>query len=366
MLTSIKNRRSLTFYQHGPVGINHVNVGSVGAVAAVSLTEVAFGTAMTTGTYNSDFHSRLSRLNDFRVKDIQNYDLTVPNKNARDMGVTRKWMYEQADIEMGGSGSGNWTDAQIEEIRKYGKVNGAEGHHINNVADHPELQANPDNIKLYGTRAEHLKEGHNGDYRNESNGALFDNNKMLDNTNFRRVFRNEMLGISKAALIGAGIGFAIGFITSLARNGISPKTVMSAAVEGAERGVESSAMSVVGYGVSRITTTVTSNVLVSTAIVGVSTILLFSAYQFYKLKCSGVDTRDALLQVGKQAGFSLSVLAVSMAATNYFGLIVPPIVTGVIGIIMVTYIWMDYKQQREFADKVRAYTIEKCYPSFAV
>ena len=39
------------------------------------------------------------------------------------------------------------------------KVRGAEGHHQKNVADHPEDQGDPDNIKFYKSRKEHLEKG---------------------------------------------------------------------------------------------------------------------------------------------------------------------------------------------------------------
>ena len=92
-----------------------------------------------------------------------------PNfRGSRSKGVKLAWKYEKADIEMGGKGSANWNENQRQEILENGKVRGAEGHHQRNVADHPEDQADPNNIKYYKSREEHLQEGHGGDFKNES------------------------------------------------------------------------------------------------------------------------------------------------------------------------------------------------------
>ena len=63
-------------------------------------------------------------------------------------------------------------NAQCQEIKETGKVRGAEGHHQKNVADHPEDQGDPDNIKFYKSRKEHLEKGHNGDFHNSSDLLL--------------------------------------------------------------------------------------------------------------------------------------------------------------------------------------------------
>ena len=122
---------------------------------------------------------------------------------------------------MGGRGSSDWDDAQCQEIKETGKVRGAEGHHQKNVADHPEDQGDPDNIKFYKSRKEHLEKGHNGDFHNSSDAPKIDKDKMLKKTNSKRVFRNEIKGIGIAAAIGIGVGFTIGFAVSLAQTGVT-------------------------------------------------------------------------------------------------------------------------------------------------
>ena len=326
----------------------------------------------------------MTDLNAKRAADITNLDLSKANMAARNRGVQRAWEYERADIEMGGKGSGNWDEAQRAEIRDTGKVRGAEGHHQKNVADHPEQQADPDNIKFYKDRQQHLDEGHGGNWQNESDADLIDKNKMLEKTNSKRVFKNELKGLGMAVAIGLGVGVTIGFVTTLAQNGITPDSLKLAATEGLKSGVESGVLSAVGYGIGRTIgematkaltgvienfgIEITENIskMVNMGSVGALTIAVFSVYQFVKLKRQGYATREALIQVGKQALFSLSLLAVSIAAQGIWGGAAGIIVSVSIGIIMISYSVIDTVHQRHFSEKIRVYTIEKCYPQFSI
>lgn len=384
MLTSLKNNRSLTFYQQPEVKRNSINSLYAGCVSAVPISSVSYTTMTTTNGYNAQLNNYLTKLNSLRASDAQRYDLSNPNQAARNMGVKRAWMYEKADIEMGGNGSAKWNADEKAQILEHDSVRGAEGHHQQNVADHPEQQANPDNIKFYKDKEEHLQKGHNGDWSNESNEPMTDKNKMLEKTNSKRVFKNELKGLGLAVAIGAGVGLTIGFITTIAQSGITPDTLKLAAFEGVKSGLESGAISAVGYGIGRtigevvtqavsgvlenIGVTITENVskMVNMGVVGALTIAIFSTYQFVKLKIKGVATKEALIQTGKQALFSLSLLAVSIAAQGIWGGAAGIIVSVSIGIIMITYSVADAIHQRHFAEKIRIYTIEKCYPSFSV
>lgn len=355
-----------------------------GGVSAVPISGVSFTTMSTTNRYNVQLNEYLTKLNTLRTGDVQRYNLSSPNQAARNMGVKRAWMYEKADIEMGGSGSANWSTEEKAQILGHDSVRGAEGHHQQNVSDHPEQQTNPDNIKFYKNKDEHLQDGHDGNWDNESNKPMTDKNKMLEKTNSKRVFKNELKGLGLAVAIGAGVGLTIGFITTLAQSGITPDTLKLATIEGLKSGAESGMLSAVGYGIGRAIgevasqaisgvlenagITITENIskMVNMGVVGTLTIVVFSTYQFIKLKLKGVATREALIQTGKQALFSLSLLAVSIAAQGIWGGAAGIIVSISIGIIMITYSVADAVHQRHFAEKIRIYTIEKCYPSFSV
>lgn len=385
MLSTIKNNRSLTFYQQQHTTTNSMITASHGGgIASALIADTSFYTGTATSGYKTQLQTFLTNLNAKRAADIINLDLTKANITARNRGVQRAWEYERADVEMGGNGSGNWDKAQRSEIKHTGKVRGAEGHHQRNVADHPEQQADPDNIKFYKDRQKHLKEGHNGDWHNESDAELIDKNKMLEKTNSKRVFRNELKGLGIAVAIGLGIGVTIEFVTTLAQSGITPDSLKYAATESVKAGAESGILSAVGYGIGRtigetaakaLTGTIenfgiqiTENIstMVNMGTIGTLTIAVFSVYQFIKLKCRGYATREAVLQIGKQALFSLSLLTVSVAAQGIWGGAAGIIVSVSIGVIMISYSVKNTVHQRRFSEKIRVYTIENCYPQFAV
>ena len=99
-------------------------------------------------------------------------------------------------------------------------------------------------------------------------------------------------------------------------------------------------------------------------IAGLLTIGAFSIYQFMRLKLQGLTTQNALLKIGKQVLFSLSTLAVSILAQVIWEGAAGIIVSAGIGILIITYSVADSVHQRDIGEKIRIYTIEKCYPTF--
>lgn len=199
----------------------------------------------------------------------------------------------------------------------------------------------------------------------------------------RAIFKNELRGLGLAVAIGAGIGLTIGFITTLAQSGVTPDSLRIAAAEGVRAGVESGSLAAVSYGIGRTLGEVATKAItgamgnlgigigenivkmVNMGVVGTMTTIVFSVYQFIKLKLNGVETREALIQVGKQALFSLSLLAVSIAAQGIWGGAAGIIVSISIGILLIIYSAGDAIHQRHIAEEIRIYTINKCYPVFA-
>ncbi|MFQ7158202.1 MAG: hypothetical protein ACLRPX_00595 [Ruthenibacterium sp.] len=408
MLTAIKNNRSLSFYQTPSISYqSKISTSYTGGISSVALSNTSFRTAAITTGFNrqqSEFFNALNAERERLAEKVAQGLAKDPfYTGARNDGVSLAWDYEAADIRMGGSGSENWTAAEQQEILgnrpdivnrtkvvegktvtpKAG-VRGSEGHHQKNVADHPEQQADPDNIKFYRTKQQHKDEGHGGNWQNESNRPGTDKNKMLEKTNSKRVFKNELRGLGIAVAIGLGVGMTIGFVTTLAQSGVTPDSLKLALAEGAKGGLESGILSGTGYGISRsigpvlskaiagvlenIGVTITENIskMISMGVAGALTIVVFSVYQFIKLKRNGAGTKAALIQVGKQALFSLSLLAVSIAATCIYGGPAGIIVSVSVGIFLLIDSVADSVEKREFADKVQRYMIEKCYPSFAV
>ena len=384
MLTNVRNGKSLTFYNRKEIsdisGLQDNFSGTTGAI----ISDVSSHTATISNGYNAELNTYLSRLNELRIIDLQQLDLSSPNRVARSTGVKRAWMYEKADIEMGGKGSANWSASEQTQIKENGTVYGAEGHHQQNVADHPDQQANPDNIKFYKTKQQHLIEGHGGRWDNESNKPKIDKNKMLKKTNTKRLAKNELQGLGLAMAIGAGVGLTIGFITTLAQSGVTPDSLKFAAIEGVKSSIESGMLSAVSYTAGRTVgevatqaiagtlqnagLNITENILkmVNMGVVGTLTITIFAVYQFAKLKRSGVTSREALMRVGKQALFSLSLLAVSIAAQGVWGGPAGIIVSVSIGIILISYSTISSMHQRNFSELVRVYTIEKYRPLISI
>jgi hypothetical protein len=155
-----------------------------------------------------------------------------------------------------------------------------------------------------------------------------------------------------------------------------------AAIEGTKSGVEGGVLSAVSYGIGRtigdlavkasvgllgnLRFNITENIIqmCNFAIVGSLSITVFSAYQFIKLKHQGAATREALVHVGKQALFSLSLLAVTIAAQGIWGGPAGIIVSISIGIIFITYTVANFEHTRQFSEKLQVYMTEKCRPAF--
>ena len=355
-------------------------------MSATAIASTSYTVAATTTQFNNQLNSFLDVLHAERNRIANKVAEGLANdpgyKGARNDGVKLAWDYEKADVEMGGRGSSRWNDSQRQEIKDTGKVRGAEGHHQKNVSDHPEDQGDPDNIKFYKSKKEHLEKGHDGNFQNESDAEKIDKDKMLKTTNGKRVLSNELRGIGLAAAIGVGVGFTIGFAVSLAQTGITPDSLKYAFANGSQAGLSSGIQSVIGYGIGRtvgqLATHALENVLTnvgfniteniskmcSMGAVGVITIAVFSTVQFIKLIRKGESLKSASIQVGKQALFSLSLLAVSIAAQGIFGGPAGIIVSVSAGIIFITYSIVDTVHQRKCSERLRDYMIEQCIPSF--
>ena len=315
-------------------------------LSSMALTPMQSTVSYTTRTVTTGFNNQCNNyIKTLGAKKAQ-YQLEVnealkndPNYTGhRSNGVRLAWKYERADIEMGGNGSENWTDAEKNDIltRKTGTVRKAEGHHRRNVANHPEDQADPDNIKIYRSRKQHLKEGHGDNFQNESNQPKYDREKMLKRTNRRRVINNELKGVGLAALVGFATGASIGFIISLVQNGISPDSIIEALKEGGTAGLEGASLSIISYCISRLAggvataaltgaltklgVDVTENIAkaCNMGVVGGTIIIAMSLYSFIKLKRQGVNSQEAISTVGKQLSISVSSLAVTVIVQSAY------------------------------------------------
>lgn len=288
------------------------------------------------------------------------------------------WEYEKADIVMGGSGSNNWNKYQRQEILEKGSVRGYEAHHPRNVADHPKDQADPNNVKFY-TREEH-KKAHGGKWANPTDDPKIDREAMLKRTNRKRVVRNEIKGAGIAAIIGFATGATIGFIVTIAQNGISPDSLKDAAINGGKVGIEGAALGLINHVGTRLVGDIATNAMTgllsnfgieitkniaiacNIGVVGSIAIITFSVYQFIRLKMNGVSTKDALRTVGKNAGISVASLAVTVIVQAAFG--GPAALAVSIGIpaVMLSYTMYNYYHDKKLMNRIHCYAIEKSYP----
>lgn len=348
---------------------------------------VIYVTRTTTIGYNRQCNNYIDTLRAKRVKlqtKVDDHLKTDPNyTGARDDGVSLAWEYEKADIEMGGRGSENWNNSEQQDIKSRGTVRGAEGHHQKNVANHPEDQADPDNIKFYRSRKEHLKKGHNGNWKNESDAPKRNKEDMLKSTNRKRVIKNELRGAGLAALIGFATGASIGFIVSLAQNGISPDSIKDALKDGGIAGVEGAALSIVSYSISRllggIATSALTGILTKLGVdvtenitkacnmgaVGLIVIIATSIYSYIKYRKQGMSINDSRSSVRKQMVVSVASLAVTVIVQSAYG--GPAAVAVGVGIsaIMLSYSMYNIYHDKVLADRIQLYSIEKTFKSLS-
>ncbi len=348
---------------------------------------ISAGTSFVIGnitmSFNSELNTFLSDLNveknALQIELEKQLGIDPSFDGLRNKGVSLAWKYERADAIMGGSGTvdGGWNEAERQQIintgrakvfdPKFGTYKTPEGHHIKNVANHPEKQADPDNIMFYKTRDEHVNKGHNGNTNNPSDGELIDKNAKLRQTNRNRVIKNELCGIALSAGIGFGLGFTLSTIAELAINGISSTNVGELLLRSTITGFETAFISTIGYCAGRlamqaiqsfgIDATTKIGVLFNFGAVGLASIMAISIYQYVKIRLSGMNRDVAAEQVGKQCLFSISVLCVSIIAQGIYG--------GYAGIIVSTSIGLAYfcsnlsrmMRQKEQEEKLRVNTI---------
>ena len=354
----------------------------IGSVMPTTMSTITNTYGATTVGFNNQYKSILDTLSTKRndlAQTVQDKLAQNPDYiGSRNAGVKLAWQYEKADIEMSGSGSANWNADEQNQIlnSKTGTVTGAEGHHQKNVADHPEYQADPDNIKFYKTRAEHLQEGHDGNFQNESDAPFINKDKMLENTNHKRVFANEIRGATISAAIGFGIAFTISAVVELATMGIDAVEMSDLVIHSVRAGVEGSAISSVVYcsgramsnflqdrGVDLLSKT---GALINYAAVGAVSIALVSTIQFVKLKMNGIEASEAFKEVGKNVLFSGALLALSIVAQGLYGGYAGLIVSTSVGLVVLTVNVVDASHQRKFHKQIEEYIIEEHKPIYVM
>ena len=342
----------------------------------------SFSTIAMTSRFNSQCDGFVTSLSE----EAQRWEIKLMLQLAKDPKVTRfryhardvAWKYEKADIIMGGNGSNNWNKSQQQEILEKGTVRGYEAHHPRNVADHPKDQTDPNNIKFY-SRREH-KDAHGGKWTNKTDGPKIDREAMLKRTNQKRVIKNEIHGAGLAALIGFVSGASIGFIATIAQNGISPDSLKVAAINGGKVGIEGAALGLINHVGIRFVGDIATNAMTgflsnfeiqitenitkacNMGIAGSMTIIIFSIYQFVRLRQKGISAKDAICTVGKNASISVASLAVAVAVQAKYGYPAAIAVSIGIGAIVLSYSMYNFYHDKKLMSRIHCYVIEKSYP----
>lgn len=206
--------------------------------------------------------------------------------------------------------------------------------------------------------------------------------KAISKKVYKSIFKNELRGIGLAAAIGAGIGFTLGFAVTLAQSGVTPETVTYAMGEGVKSGFSAGVQSLISYGIvrtigqfaiqtlqgaiSNFGVAITENIseICAIGVGGLITIAVFSTYQFIKLVHNGVAVKEALLQVGKQALFSLSLLILTISAQAILGGPAGIIVSISTGIIFIAYSIGNILYKKELSEKLKTFVIDNYEPVF--
>lgn len=474
MITAVKSRNSLTFYQQPPTSKKKISVNKSGNIISTSLPNISVKTEMTTNKYNAQLERYLvfsdeqqglliqktksvmekisennTVITNGKLRDKINWPLVkkfvtrqelmklqisgkcdlpltkneqeeilsmIKDKNLADLTDDelssiiddivsynpRKFLDALKDFKASGQANSLLQTEKINDLAKaLDSVNlnrisakelknlqkeyyeGNEYHHLTSVSADPEKQSVADNI-LPVKKSKHSElhidpETGKLKYALPQNKPLLNRKRDMKIGNQKRVRSNEIRGFQLLLAIGAGIGFTIGFATTLAENGISPDSMKQAVIDGGKSSVSSTAQTIISYGIGRtIGMTVTDAVsgimsncglaiskeLCNIGVVGLVTTTVFSVYQFIRLKKAGVATKEAVNLVGRQAMLSLSLIAVSIAAQCVLGSAGIFVSIG-FGVVIVAYSLADTVHKRKFAETIQIYTIEHCKPMIA-
>lgn len=342
-------------------------VGLNSSMVAGMIGSYHFGTVIS--GFNSEYSSFVNSLRSERngvAERLANRLADNPSYiGMRSEGVDLAWKYEKADIQMGGKGSANWNESQRAEILETGRVRGSEGHHGKNVADHPQDQADPDNIRFYKSREEHLADGHKGDWQNSSDMPKQDKELMLRLTNTKRVVIKELTGIGITAGIAFGLGASIEVVSTLAREGISLSTVKLALKSGVKSGLKCAAFAVGTYVMSRVISFALEKVVgigaawangIASPIVSA----IFAGVEFIILQKSGYSTTAALKKSATHAAIRIAIWALGFIP--YCGKILSFVAT----VIYTGYEVGSGIKEAKFIKELEIKTIEWAKPVYAL
>ena len=283
--------------------------------------------------YTQYFDKIYAKLNKTGWKYLRDVEANINNpsqyERLRNAGVRTAWRYERESIKLGGRGSENWTRAERAQILQRKTLEGAEGHHLMNVHDHPDFMAEASNIKIYRTKDEHLQKGHGGDFHNESDMPFIHKDLMLIKDFNRGMLKREMFAAGTAAIAGFTVSASITLMIELANNGLTVENFKESLQTASIEGLKGAGCGVLYYGGFRLGGEVIESTiplmhlgpraakLIKTqsakmAILGGAIIVADSIWQTTKDINNGEDITVALQNTAKKQALPVALLALTV------------------------------------------------------
>ena len=227
--------------------VESINV-SVQYVNVINLMQVQQNNTM----FFLNEYNRLNRIGWANIFDTErNINDASQFHRLRNKGVKTAWQYEKASIKLGGNGTANWNRSEKEQILKFGKVKGAQGHHQMNVHHHPDFMSEASNIKFYKNGKDHLHDGHGGNFRNESDKPFVDRDRQLINDYENGKVKMEIYSAVIAVTLGFALNSSISLVIELSENGIDSDSLKLALENASYEGFKGALTSSVYYGLYR-------------------------------------------------------------------------------------------------------------------
>ena len=368
------------------VSVHRANLYSASATISPAVTMTALSTARRTTYLNIKLDRGLNEIfgktytKNQRIAQV----LNRINPGYRDDGLSQSaingaWKAEKLEIELGGKGTVKWTKAQRKELLETGRVKGYEGHHQQSVKYHSEEQANPDNIKLYSHK-DHLKEGHHGDYKNESDAPMYDRRQRLIRTKRKSVIKNELLGGTIVAVVSFITSAGLRFVIEMVKSNRNPEDVKKAGILAVREGAEAAGYALISYGLARVSVLgvkkvfeikgikLASNAMkwVEGGIAAVAIAIAVGVITYIKLRINGYGRKDAFKEAGKVAIGGLAIGMISLIISINFGTAWAIGFNVVVAVGSLFFILYEVVHEKRLVEKLQVYTIQemtrRCLP----
>lgn len=265
-------------------------------------------------------------------------------------------------------------------------------HHRTSISSDPTIQSDINNLDTLNTTQHDAKHTHINEhgekkikYATPLKEKLRNREEELKILNRKRTVKKQISGLGAAVLIGAGTGFAIGFMVGLAQSGISPNSIKYALASGTKEGVEGMFLSGMSYSVSemagnliggsishiiaeRLGMTIaerTMQMITDMCTMGIGgslAIIVTSVYQFTKMKYMGFSTRESMIRTEKSAIISFGVLLASVIAKGIWGGVAGLTVSATVGVIITGSSIYMVIHDKEIRKRIYNYMIELSEP----